>query len=157
MKEADISPLTYRDLLSYLGLWLLMSTWYRWKRECFWIVTPFDQESTPCPYRLGEFTSKLHFNAITHELRFTNSKPPNLCWSVLENFPDGKVMEWPHEFHLSCLLCNLAQWAYVHLEYHMDMPSMDLLSSEVPSIWEWVAHCLLWLVLYLVFCWVGRR
>ena len=50
MKEADISPLTYGDLLRYLGLWILMYTCSGWKREYFWSFTPFDQEENPCLY-----------------------------------------------------------------------------------------------------------
>ena len=42
----------------------------------FWSVTPFDQEAKPRPYRLEEFMFKHRFNAITLELRFTNTKPP---------------------------------------------------------------------------------
>ena len=53
MKEADISQLTYGDILRYSGLWLLMSTCSGWKREDFWSVTPVDQETNPFPYRLG--------------------------------------------------------------------------------------------------------
>ena len=40
MKESNISPFTLGDLLRYLGLWLLMSTWSGWKRDDFWSVTP---------------------------------------------------------------------------------------------------------------------
>ena len=43
-KEADIAPLTLGDLLRYLGLWILMSTYYGWKRDDFWSFTPFYQE-----------------------------------------------------------------------------------------------------------------
>ena len=53
MKEADIAPLTLGYLLRYLGLWILISTCYGWKREAFWSVTYFDQEANTCPYRLG--------------------------------------------------------------------------------------------------------
>ena len=52
MKEEDISPLTYGDILRYLGLYLLMSTCSGWKREDFWSVTQFDQEENPCPCHL---------------------------------------------------------------------------------------------------------
>ena len=76
MTEADISPLILGDLQHYLGLWLLISTCSGWEREGFWIVTPFDQEANPCPYRLVEFMSKCCFTAITRELRCTNTNPP---------------------------------------------------------------------------------
>ena len=76
MEEADIAPLTYGYLLRYLGQWILISTCSVWKRKYFWGVTPFDQETNPCPYRLGEFMSKCCFNAITRELRFTKTIPP---------------------------------------------------------------------------------
>ena len=80
MEEADITPLTYVDLLRYLGPWILMSTYYGWKREGFWNVTPFDQESNPYPYCLGVFMSKHQFNTITHELSYINTNPlPPLC------------------------------------------------------------------------------
>ena len=75
-KEADIDPLTYGDLLHYLGLWVFMSTCSVWKREDFWSVTPLDQEANVCPCRLGEFMSSRRFDAINRELRFTNTNPP---------------------------------------------------------------------------------
>ena len=55
IKEAGIAPSTYVYLLGYLGLWLLISTCYGWKRKNFWSVTPFDQEKNPCHYLLREF------------------------------------------------------------------------------------------------------
>ena len=53
MKEADIDPLTYGDLLRYLGLWILMSTCSLWKREDFCSVTHFYQEEIHVPIALG--------------------------------------------------------------------------------------------------------
>ena len=87
MKEAGIAPLTLGDLLRYLGLWHLMSTCSGWKRDNFCSVTPFDQEANPFPYRLGEFISKLYFNAITRKIRFTNTNPPpyvDKFWKILQ-------------------------------------------------------------------------
>ena len=74
-KEADVDPLTYGDLLRYLGIWILVSICSGWKREDFWSVTPFYQEENPCPYCLGEFMSKRRFNTITRELRSNNTNP----------------------------------------------------------------------------------
>ena len=87
MKESGIAPLTNGNLLRYLGLWLLMSTLYGWKRKDFCSVTLFYQEANPCPYRLGEFMSKRRFNAITRELRFTNTNPPSyvdIFWKIFQ-------------------------------------------------------------------------
>ena len=87
MKEADIYPLAYGDLLQNLGLWLLMSTCSGWKREYFWSVTTFDQEANTRPYRLGEFISKLHFNYINSELNSTNTNPPyyvDKFWKIFQ-------------------------------------------------------------------------
>ena len=66
VKEADIASLTYEDLLRYLGLWILISIFYVWNRGDFWSVIPFDQDTNPFPYLLGQFMSKCRFNAITH-------------------------------------------------------------------------------------------
>ena len=60
-----IAPLKYGDLLRHLGLLVLMSTCYGWKREDFWSVTPFYQEENPFPFRLGGFMHKRRLNAIT--------------------------------------------------------------------------------------------
>ena len=73
---ADIALLTYVYVLRYLGLWILMPTYYGCKREDFWRVAPFYQEANPRLYCLGEFMSKLQLNSITCELRFTNTNPP---------------------------------------------------------------------------------
>ena len=74
MKEADIDPLTYGDLLRHLGLWFLMSTCSGWKKGGFCSVTPFYQEGNPCPYCLEEFISKCRFHVITHKLRVHEPK-----------------------------------------------------------------------------------
>ena len=87
MKEAGISPLTLGYLLHYLGLWILMSTCSGLKRGDFLSVTPFDQESNPCLCHLSEFMSKRRFNAITREIRFTNTNPPpyvDKFWKILQ-------------------------------------------------------------------------
>ena len=89
-KEAGIAPLKYGDILRYLGLWLLMSTCYVWNREGFWSVATFDQEENPCPYRIGEFVSKCRFNAITRELRFTNT---NRIIAFLNWLLEAKLLE----------------------------------------------------------------
>ena len=50
-------------------------------------VTSFDKDSNPCPYFLEEFISKRRFNAITRELRFTNTNPPpyvDKFWKILQ-------------------------------------------------------------------------
>ena len=70
-----------------LGLWLLRYTWYVCNREDFWSVTPFDKEANPCTYCLGEFMSKRIFNAITCELRFTDTNPPpyvDKIWKICQ-------------------------------------------------------------------------
>ena len=76
-KEAYNSLFTYEYVLYYLVLWILMSACSGWKRGYFWSVTPFDQEANPCPYCMGQFMYKRHFNNITRELRFnkTNTTP----------------------------------------------------------------------------------
>ena len=91
-KEADITPLTYGYILRYLGLWILMSTCYGWKREGFGVFTPFDQEANPCPYCLRKFMSKSCFDFITHKLSFTkNNSPPYVdkLWKIHQ-----MVMAW---------------------------------------------------------------
>ena len=76
MKEADIAPLALGDLLRYLGLWILMSTYSVCKRDYAWSVTPFDQEANTFSYCLEELMYKRHFNDITRKLRLTNTNPP---------------------------------------------------------------------------------
>ena len=85
MKEADIYPLTLGDTLRYLGLWILMTTYYGWKRGDFWSVTLFDQEEIHAT--IGGFISKRQFNSITCELRFNNTNPPPYVykfWKILQ-------------------------------------------------------------------------
>ena len=89
IEEAGIFLLTLGDILRYLGLRLLMSTCSGWKRGDFWSVTPFDQEANLYPYRFGRFMSERCFNAITHELRFTNTNNPH---PMLISF--GKLSRW---------------------------------------------------------------
>ena len=86
MKEADIAPLTYGDLLRYLGILLLMSTCFGWNMEGFWCANPFDKEAYPFPYFLWEFISKRRFNAIIREVRFTNTNLPPYVHKFWKNF-----------------------------------------------------------------------
>ena len=121
MKEADISLLTYGDLLRYLGLWILMSTCAGWKTEYFWRVTPFYQEENPYPYRLGGFMSKRCFNSITRELRFTNTNPPPYVDKFQQIFQ--MVKAWND--HMTSIL--LASW--------------EICLDESMSIWHSIWKC----------------
>ena len=107
MKEAGISPLTLGDILHYSGLLLLMYTCSLWNRDDFWSVTPFDKGVNTRPYHLGEFMSKRQFNAITRELRFTNTNPPpyvDKFWKIIQT-----LKAWNEHmtsiFIASCSIC----------------------------------------------------
>ena len=125
MEESDIAPFKYGDLLRYLGIWLLMSTFFGWKRGGIWSVTPFDPEANPFPYRMGGFMSKLCFNAITRELRFTNNNPP----PYVDKF-------W--NFFQMVKACN----------YHMTsifLVSYSIFLDKSVSIWHIRLSCPVWI------------
>ena len=85
MEKDDVQPLSFGELIRYIGLWLLMSTCQGWKRQDFWSQLDFDEEEDPCPYRFGKYMSKRRFDSITKHLTFTNVNPPSYrdrIWEV---------------------------------------------------------------------------
>ena len=74
--NASNPPLSFGEMLRYIGLWLLMATCSGWRKEQFWSEEAYDQETNSCPYRFNQYMSKRRFDGITRELRLTNVVPP---------------------------------------------------------------------------------
>jgi hypothetical protein len=82
------APLTFGELLRYLGIRLLMSTCMGWSTDQFWgnyDNIPRDQEDDPCPYNFRDYMSRRRFIALTWYLNFTNVERPafvDKIWQV---------------------------------------------------------------------------
>jgi hypothetical protein len=72
--DTGTTPVTFGELLQFLGICLLMSTCSGWNVDEFWNydTVPRDQEEDPCPYNFRTFMSKRCFQCIIRYLKFTN-------------------------------------------------------------------------------------
>jgi hypothetical protein len=71
------APVTFGELLRYLGMRLLMATSPGWAPDKFWnyndsSTTPMNQENNACPYNLRGFMSMGQFK------RFNSSLPSQM-------------------------------------------------------------------------------
>lgn len=62
LENASHPPVSFGEMLRYVGLWLLMATCSGWRKEQFWSDMPYDQEEKPCPYRFNDYMSKRRFD-----------------------------------------------------------------------------------------------
>ena len=66
------NPVTFGELLQFLGIHLLMSTFLGWSQDLFWNYidesTPRDQEANGCLYNFLAFMTQKRFRAISHNL-----------------------------------------------------------------------------------------
>jgi hypothetical protein len=68
-------PLTYGELLRWLGLWILMSTVDGSDRRSFWSSRPINIYEG-APFWLTEFMSRTRFEQILNAISYTTNKPP---------------------------------------------------------------------------------
>ena len=85
--NSGAAPLTFGELLRYIGIRLLMAACSRWNIDQFWNYkdTPPDQEDDLCPYNFCNFMSRRRFNLITKFLDYTDlERPafPDKFWQV---------------------------------------------------------------------------
>ncbi len=83
------APLTFGELLCFLGIHLLMATCSGWNTDQFWNYDDIsrDQEEDPCLYNFKNFMSKRRFIAIGWCLNFTNVEKPaflDKIWQVCQ-------------------------------------------------------------------------
>ena len=83
------NPITFSELLRFLGIRLLMSTSSGWSQDKFWNYidesTPRDQEADGCPYNFRAFMTQRRFKAISRNLSYTDANPPTFVdkfWEV---------------------------------------------------------------------------
>ena len=83
------NPVTFGELLRFLGICLLMSTSSGWSQDEFWNYinesAPRDQEANGCPYNFRAFMMQRRFKAISRNLSYTDANPPTFVdkfWEV---------------------------------------------------------------------------
>ena len=83
------NPITFSELLQFLGIRLLMSTSSGWSQDEFWNYInksmPRDQEADGCPYSFWAFMMQRRFRAISCNLSYTDANPPTFVdkfWEV---------------------------------------------------------------------------
>ena len=113
--EGDgLLPVSWGELLRFLGLWLLMSTVSGWQKADFWSTSPYDEQEHPCPYRFDTYMSRRRFMAIGHNLRFTNHIPP----SYVDKFWQVRQMLTAFNEHTATIF--LASWV-IYLDESMSI------------------------------------
>jgi hypothetical protein len=72
--DAGTTPVTFGELLRFLGIRLLMSMCSGWMVDEFWNydTVPQEQEEDPYPYNFHAFMPKRRFQCINRYLKFTN-------------------------------------------------------------------------------------
>ena len=86
IQEDKHRPMTYGELLHWLGLWFLMATINGPDRTAFWSMGEVDC-FVGAPMRLGHFMSKKRFEVILKALSFMSRQPPafrDRFWEVRE-------------------------------------------------------------------------
>jgi hypothetical protein len=68
-------PLTYGELLRWIGMWVIMSTVDGASQRSFWSLKKLDIFDG-APFRLQEYMSRNRFEAILGALTYTNLPPP---------------------------------------------------------------------------------
>ena len=83
-KVLDQQPVTYGELLHWIGLWVLISTVDGSDRHSFWSSKSMNMYEG-APFRLGEYMTRTHFEEILSSLRYTDESPPTLLdrfWEI---------------------------------------------------------------------------
>ena len=74
-KSLQGKDVSYGEFLRFLGIWFLMATLQGFQRRDFWsskTITVYDG----APYRFGSFMSRIRFEDILRNLKYTNEVPP---------------------------------------------------------------------------------
>ena len=83
-KVLDKEPVTYGELLGWMGLWVLISTVDGSDRRSFWSLKSVNMYEG-APFRLGEYMTCTRFEEILSSLCYTDKSPPTLldCFSEI--------------------------------------------------------------------------
>jgi hypothetical protein len=141
------APLTFCELLRFLGIRLLMLTCSGWKVDQFWNYedAPCDQEEDPCPYNFKPFMSKRPFIHINRYISFTNVPKP----AFIDKFwPARQMIKSWNDHMASIFLCawvicldeSMSIW---HNKWTCPGWRLGILSSQAASIQQRIPHCLL--------------
>ena len=83
-KVLDKEPVTYGELLRWMGLWVLISTVDGSDRHSFWSSKSVNMYEG-APFRLGDYMTRTCFEEILSSLRYTDESPPTLLdrfWEI---------------------------------------------------------------------------
>ena len=138
MNKSLVPPISYGEVLSWFGLWILMSTVDGSDRQSFWSMkepNKFDR----APFRLNEYMSRKRFEEILGAITYTTNNPPAMLdrfWEVRglidawnsnmeENFIpswmnaiDKSMSKWVNEYTCPGFMCVPCKpWKFGN-EYH---------------------------------------
>ena len=113
--QDDKNPITWGELLVYIGIWLLMATTVAGcDRRCYWENSPISPWKG-APYRFNEYMNYTRFEHITRNLTFTNIPFPNfrdkfhevrlLIAAFNQHMSDVFIPSW-----VSCLDESMSIW-----------------------------------------------
>ena len=75
-KNFEGSPVIWLEMLTYLGLWLLISSVATGGNTHAYWDNPYLSPFKGAPFRINSFMSFARFGAITESLYFTDPTPP---------------------------------------------------------------------------------
>ena len=152
-KNREGSPVSLVEMLTYLGLWLLMSSVATGGNMRAYLDHSDPTHFKGAPFRIHSFMSFAHFDAITKDLYFTNHTPP----LYREN-----VGRFDKLFMLGTGICQMYSFLDGYLvltnkcQYgHQGGCVQDLCSSHVNLIQSGMNTIQLWMD-YVGFCLVWK-
>ena len=138
MNKSLVPPISYGELLSWLGLWILMSTVDGSDRRSFWSMKE-PNKFDGAPFQLNEYMSRKRFEEILGAITYTTNNPPAMLdrfWEVRglidpwnsnmeENFIpswmntiDESMSKWVNEYTCPGFMCVPRKpWKFGN-EYH---------------------------------------
>ena len=113
-KKISGDPVTYGELLKWIGMWVLMSTVDGSDRRSFWSTRDIDIFEG-APFRLAAFMSRNRFENILNNLVYTSADPPAFrdpfwevrwmlqCWN--DNMAEKFIPSW-----INCVDESMSKW-----------------------------------------------
>ena len=113
-KTISVDPVTYGELLRWIGLWILMSTVNGSDRRSFWSMKEIDMLEG-APFCLTAFMTRNQFENILNNIVYNTNDPPELrdhfwevrwmlkCWN--DNMASNFIPSW-----ISCVDESMSKW-----------------------------------------------
>ena len=143
-------PLTIREFLCWIGIWLFLSTASVFWTQDFWLSRPINRNEG-APYRINDWMARHRFDKILAALNFTDEEPPDYrdkFWEIRQ-----LLREWNNHMHETfipswvscldesmsiCLIDGLAQDGYF-----VPISHIHLVTSTTQLLVGFPGYCML--------------